>query len=146
MTALEIAEALSIDAIVPVGAPLRRQFGAWAKMLKPSRASVEALVAEIPPGAVATTTLLRQILAERLGADTTCPFLTKRALLAIAADPTTTAPYWRAVMADGALLPGYPGGVAGQAERLRGEGVAVAGAGKTAKVAALGERLAVFGR
>jgi hypothetical protein len=67
--------------------------------LKPSRASVEALIEKIPCGIVMTTQFLRNALAESHNAQVTCPFLTKRALMAIAEDPETKAPFWRVVTA-----------------------------------------------
>lgn len=64
---------------------------------------------------------LRRRLAHKHGAQTACPFLTKRALMAIADDPNTTAPYWRVVRANGAMIDYSPGGAAAQAKRLKAE-------------------------
>jgi alkylated DNA nucleotide flippase Atl1 len=112
---------LSNDEIVVIPKQLEKRLGAKGRMLRPSQASVEALVARIPEGVVVTTTSLRQALAKQHRADTTCPFLTRKALLAIAHDGG--APYWRVVMGDGGLLNSFPGGCAGQARRLQREGV-----------------------
>ena len=62
------------------------------KMLKPCRLSVEALIKKIPQGMVMTTTSLRETVASRRNAQMTCPYLTRRALMAIAEDSETTAP------------------------------------------------------
>ena len=90
-------------------------------MLKPSLASVAGAVAQVSCGTVMPITELRQRLANTHGAQTTCPFLTKRALIAIAEDPNVTAPYWRIVRANGAMVEYFPGGAAAQARRLKAE-------------------------
>ena len=111
-----------------------RRFGCSGKMLKPSRTSVEALVEKIPQGMVMTTQSLREELAKRHHALVTCPFMTKRALMAIAEDPKTTAPFWRVVLANGEMIAAYPGGGAEQVRRLKNEGVMIAGRLGTYKV------------
>ncbi len=63
---------------------------------------------------------LRRRLARQHGADTACPFMTKRALMAIA-EGAATAPYWRIVKPDGAAMTYFPGGTAAQARRLKAE-------------------------
>ena len=126
------------DELVEIPKNRERQFPRARKILKPSRKSVEALVRKIPRGEIATIALLRQALADRHGAQTTCPFLTKRALLAIAKDPSAKAPYWRVVVARGEMIDAYPGGAAAQAKRLKAEGVGI----RTNKVADLPDRLA----
>jgi hypothetical protein len=82
-----VADALLRDELVEIPKNRERQFGCSGKMLKPSRKSVEALVREIPRGEIATIALVRQALGDKHGAQTTCPFLTKRALQAIAKIP-----------------------------------------------------------
>src|SRR5258707_13184720 len=94
-------------------------------MLKPSRASVEALIEKIPCGMVMTTHFLRNALAESHNAQVTCPFLTKRALMAIAEDPETKAPFRRVVTANGEMIGFYSSGGAQQARRLKKEGVMI---------------------
>ena len=103
----------------------------WLRLL---RREVEALVKKIPQGRVMTTPSLRKALAERHNAQVTCPFLTKRALMAIAEDPETTVPFWRVVMAKGEMIAAYPGGGTKQARRLKNEGVMIAGRLGTYKV------------
>ena len=85
------------------------QFGGATTMLKPSRASVEALVRKVPRGKVVTILHLRDVLANRHRAEVTCPFLTRRALLAIAEEKKPAAPLWRVVMGKGEMIGGYPG-------------------------------------
>jgi hypothetical protein len=146
MTKRSVEERLLRDSIVDIGEPLKRQFGCSGKMLNPSRATVETLVGEIPIGTVATTPLLRKELADRHDVQATCPFLTKRALMAIASDPETKAPFWRVVKGGGELMAAYPGGVRDQAERLRSEGVTITATPSTAKVSNLKDCLATFSK
>jgi alkylated DNA nucleotide flippase Atl1 len=135
-----VADALLRDELVEIPKNRERQFGCSGKMLKPSRKSVEALVRKIPRGEIATIALLRQALADKHGAQTTCPFLTKRALLAIAKDPAANAPYWRVVVARGEMIDAYPGGASAQAKRLKAEGIGI----RTNRVADLPGRLATL--
>ena len=134
MARRNVDDELRADVLVEIPKERVRQFGCSGKMLKPSRTSVQAQVEEIPRGAVITTAALRKTLAEKHHAQTTCPFLTKRALLAIAEDPESTTPFWRVVMPTGEMIPAYPGGANEQARRLRAEGVAMTGATGKLKV------------
>src|ERR1700722_5946560 len=129
-----VDDELRSDVLVDIRKEQEHRFGCSGKMLKPSRASVEALVEKIPQGMVMTTLSLRKALAERHNAQVTCPFLTKRALLAIAEDPKTAVPFWRVVMAKGELIAAYPGGAIRQARRLKNEGVTITGRLGTYKV------------
>jgi alkylated DNA nucleotide flippase Atl1 len=135
---------LRSDVLVDIPKDDERRFGCSGKMLRPSRASVEALVEQIPPGKVLTTSLVRRRLAESRNAQTTCPFLTKRALIAIAHDPDATAPWWRVVLGSGELVAAYPGGVTRQAQRLRSEGVTIDNKARKNKVMSLADRLAAL--
>jgi len=135
---------LRSDVLVDISKEDERRFGCSGKMLKPSRASVEALVEQIPPGKVLTTSLLRRRLAESRDAQMTCPFLTKRALMAIAQDPEATAPWWRVVSGSGEMIAAYPGGVTQQAMHLRSEGVIVADKARKNRVMSLTDRLAAL--
>jgi alkylated DNA nucleotide flippase Atl1 len=134
MSRRSVDDELRSDVILDIPKEQERRFGCAGKMLKPSRASVEALVKKIPQGRVMTTPSLRKALAERHNAQVTCPFLTKRALMTIAEDRKTTVPFWRVVMAKGEMIAAYPGGGTKQARRLKHEGVMIAGRVGTYKV------------
>ena len=121
MARRDVTEALSKDVLVDTSPDQARRFGVSGKMLKPSRATIAAAVSRVPQGTVMPITELRQKLANEHGAQTTCPFLTKRALIAIAEDASATTPYWRIVRANGAMIDYFPGGAAAQAKRLRAE-------------------------
>jgi alkylated DNA nucleotide flippase Atl1 len=116
---------LQIDVIVDIPKDQERRLGCAGKMLKPSRASVEALVKKVPRGKVITTPLLRKSLAASHDAQVTCPFLTKQALAAIAEDAESKAPFWRVVAENGEMIRYYPGGGTEQARRLKDESVMI---------------------
>ena len=120
-----VDEELRKDVIVDIPKDQQRRFGCSGRMLKPSQASVKAFVEKVPRGQVITTSFLRNALAASHNAHVTCPFLTKRALMAIAEDTETKAPFWRVVAADGKMTGFYPGGGIEQAKRLKNEGVMI---------------------
>ena len=121
MAKRDVTEELRDDVLVDIPSDQQRRFGTGGKMLKPSLASVAHAVSQVPRGTVMPITELRQRLADTRGAQTTCPFLTRRALMAIAEDPNATAPYWRVVRANGVMIEYFPGGAAAQARRLEAE-------------------------
>lgn len=121
MARRDVTEELKRDVLVDITRDQERRLGTGGKMLKPSRATVEAALATVPRGATMTITELRQRLARQHGADTACPFMTKRALMAIAEDAAVTAPYWRVTKPDGAAMSYFPGGATAQTRRLRAE-------------------------
>jgi alkylated DNA nucleotide flippase Atl1 len=121
MAKRDVSEELRNDVLVDIPPDQERRFGISGKMLQPSLASVADAVSQVPRGTVMPITELRQRLADGHGAQTTCPFLTKRALMAIAEDPNGTTPYWRIVRANGAMIDYLPGGAAAQARRLKAE-------------------------
>lgn len=117
----DVTDELRRDVLVDITKDQERRLGTGGKMLLPSRKTVEAALAKIPRGATVTITELRARIAKQHRADTACPFMTKRALLAIAEDASPTAPYWRVTKPDGAAMTYFPGGATAQMRRLRGE-------------------------
>ena len=102
---------------------LSPQFPAGA-MLIASPLTVAEAVEQVPAGRVITMGGLRAQLAERYGAEYTCP-LTTGIFLRIAAEAAVEegdggrqTPYWRVVRDDGRLLDKLPGGAAAQAKLL----------------------------
>ena len=125
--------ALQEDLIVDIPPERVKFFGTTGKMLLPSVATVEALIAQIPASRLLTTTQLRQKLTTQFNVQGTCPVTTRKALKAIAQAASSTAPSWRVINQDGGLLSVFPGGKTAQAARLQAEGLEVE-AGKTVKV------------
>jgi len=109
------------------------------EMLLPSPYDIEAVIRTVREGRLLTTSQLRETLAGKYAAKTTCPLLTGILLHIVsevaeedaAAGKKRMTPYWRVIKDDGSLNPKFPGGVERQAERLREEGHrVVAGRGK----------------
>jgi len=87
----------------------------------------DQLMKQVPEGRIITQDRLRQVLAKRYDADTTCP-TTAGIFTRLAAeanderrgiDPT---PWWRTLKRGGELNPKYPGGVERQRALLEAEG------------------------
>jgi alkylated DNA nucleotide flippase Atl1 len=144
MTRRNVDEDLRSDVLVDIPKHLETRLGGSGKMLKPSRASIEALVEKVPRGRVLTVALLRKVLAESRNAQLTCPFLTKRALMAIAEDAEAKAPFWRVVMASGEMIAAYPGGQQAQAKRLRSDGLTITSKAGKSRIANLRQSLATL--
>ena len=135
---------LSEDTIVEISESLERFFGKSGKMLKPSRATIEALIQKIPADKVITISLLREELARQFGVAVTCPSDTKQALKAIAADADCTVSYWHVLKSDGELISYFPDGVKGHAAHLEQEGFTIDTEEKIPKVKGYKQRLAQF--
>lgn len=128
----------NLPKLVDVPPNMQKRFGNGV-MLIPSPREVEKFVRTVRKGRLATISQVREALARKYAADTTCPLVTG-IFLHIAAEvaeedaaagKAKVTPYWRVVRDDGSLNPKLPGGVERQAERLRDEGHRiVAGIGK----------------
>ncbi|HEX5323026.1 MAG TPA: MGMT family protein [Capsulimonadaceae bacterium] len=131
------------DMIFDISPEREKFFGGPGKMLLPCAATVEKLLGEIPEKTLITTELLQKTLAERAGADVTCPVATRHALQAIAKAGSDVG-YWRVVKKNGDLVAYYPGGRERQAKILADEGFAIDSHGKIPRVAGLKDHLTRF--
>ncbi|MCL1897414.1 MAG: MGMT family protein [Micrococcales bacterium] len=104
-------------------------------MLVAPAADYDELMKQVPNGRVITQDRLRQILAKRYNAETTCP-TTCGIFTRVAAeaheerggvDPT---PWWRTLKRSGELNPKYPGGLERQKALLEAEGHQIVERGK----------------
>ncbi len=129
------------DAIVDIPKDRLSFFGGPGKMLLPGPATVAALLEKVPAGKLVTTNLLCQKLAQQYNVQGTCPVTTQKALHAVAHDQSNEVAYWRVIKANGGLMTRFPGGAAGQAERLSKEGLALDRKGKAPKVTNVRESL-----
>ncbi|MFN8573642.1 MAG: hypothetical protein U0132_16425 [Gemmatimonadaceae bacterium] len=108
----------------------RVESDARGRMLIPTPMLVAEEVKKIRRGKLATPEMIRHRLAERFGADFTCPMTTGIFLNIVAAASDeiegeggrTLAPWWRIVEPDGTLNPKRPPGSDRHAALLRGEG------------------------
>lgn len=124
------------DEIVALSPDRQKSFGGARTMLLPSPGTVAQQLRKVPPGKVVTMEVLRRELAEVHGADTVCPFQTKQALRAIAAQPDGV-PHWRLVASNGELLKYLPGGIERQAAKLKEEHVPLQASASGQKVKSL---------
>jgi hypothetical protein len=115
--------------VVDIPAAWRRN-AASGSMLIPSPRQVDAVIRGVRKGRVITVSQIRETLAAQHLTDMACP-LTTGIFIRIAAEAADenardgrlrVTPYWRVVKDDGSLNPKFPGGVIGQAEKLRAEG------------------------
>jgi hypothetical protein len=115
--------------VVAIPPRMQKRFGTGT-ILVPHPREVDDFIRTVRKGSVTTTSRIREFLASKHLADTTCP-LTTGIFVRIAAEAaeedardgkTRVTPYWRVLKDDGSLNPKFPGGVEQQAKRLRAEG------------------------
>jgi hypothetical protein len=108
-------------------------------ILVPTPLMADAEIRTVREGKLMTHGQLRQRLAQREKADSTCPMtlgIFLRIISEVAEEDRREGkkritPYWRVVKDDGSLNPKFPGGVEAQATLLRAEGHTIApGKGK----------------
>ena len=111
-------------------------------LLIPHPTDVEAVARTVKKGKLLTTDQIRKHLAQKFGAETTCPLCTgifmrlisEAAEEAIAEGKTKITPYWRVLKSDGSLNEKYPGGFAAHKEKLIAEGHKISGTLKKPRV------------
>jgi hypothetical protein len=115
--------------VVDITPKMAKRFGT-GKMLIATPLLVDNLVRQVTNGKLVTIGQIRERLARDFRVDSTCP-LTTGIFLRIAAETAEEdlragrkeiTPYWRVVRDNGSLNERFPGGVEGQAERLKEEG------------------------
>lgn len=97
-----------------------------SKMFMAPPCYYDEIMKKVPEGKLLTVPIMRKYLAEKNGADFTCP-LTAGIFVNIAAwasfqRETSKTPYWRTLKTGGELNPKYPGGIELQKEKLESEG------------------------
>ena len=125
---------MQADLIVDIPAERVKFFGTTGKMLLPCPATVAALIEQIPTDQLMTTDRLLQQLTAQFDVQGTCPVTTKKAIKALANDPSQKVAYWRVVNKNGGLFANYPGGVEGHAAHLRAAGFTIETSAKSPKV------------
>lgn len=126
----------------PIPPRMERKWGPGT-MVVPNGVEVEAMVARIPEGALATSLEVAQAIAIKHGTTIACPATTSiyMWILAHASEespsPAGEIPFWRALKVDGELNENYPGGIERQRAMLEAEGHAVTQKGRRFFVADL---------
>ena len=122
-----------------------RRYGG-ASMLIAAPMQYNEVMAHIPKGKFTTVDRIRARLAERAGADFTCPLtagiFTNLCARASAEREDDKIPYWRTLKAKGELNDKYPDGIEGQRLLLEMEGHTVLRKGKRAFVEGYEAKLA----
>jgi alkylated DNA nucleotide flippase Atl1 len=114
-----------------------KRFGP-GKMLIPTPMMVDEVIRGVRRGKLITTGTIRKMLAEKMGADVTCPLCTgifvrisaEASEEDRAAGKAKVTPYWRVITDKGELNEKFPGGAAAAARKLREEGHRVVAKGK----------------
>jgi alkylated DNA nucleotide flippase Atl1 len=132
------------DTIVDISPERERFFGCSGRMLKPSLATVEALVEQVPTGQLITTDALRAELARRFRVEVTCPSDTQKALRALASNASGRTAFWRVVKKTGEFMSIFPGGIQAQMVRLQAEGLEVDTTRKAPRVKNLADHVFEF--
>ena len=106
-----------------------------ARMLIAPPLAYDALMKTVPHGRITTTDRLRGRLADRHGADFTCPltcgiFVNVAAHASVERGGEDETPWWRTLKKDGELNEKYPEGIDGQKLRLEMEGHEIIQKGK----------------
>ena len=129
-------------AVFEMGERDAKRFGP-GKMLIPTPMMVDEVIRGVRRGKLITTGTIRKMLAEKMGADVTCPLCTgiflrisaETAEEDRAAGKARVTPYWRVVTDKGEINEKFPGGAAAAARKLREEGHRVTAKGKKMVVA-----------
>lgn len=124
----------SENAIVDIPKTMEKYFGCSGKMLKPSPASVAALVVLIPKKQVITLDALCKKLAKQFKTEVACPATTEKSLCVAAQESianNTPLPYWRVLKRHGELIRKFPNGIDGHAALLLKEGHQIISTGKS---------------
>ena len=134
--------------VVEIDGRMSQRWGEGTVVI-PAPREVDALMRTVPEGKLTTINALREVLAARHDATIACPITTgifARIAAEVAAEEEASGrvdvtPFWRTLKSGGELNPKYPGGCAGQRERLEAEGHAVVERGQRMFVADYEERL-----
>jgi hypothetical protein len=147
----KLADSRGLPRVCPIDAAKSKRWGTGTFVI-PAPMEVDQLMRQVPRGRVTTIDELRKVLARRHGATIACPLTTgifswiaaQAAAQAESEGKTKTTPFWRTLKSNGELNPKYPGGTAGLAQRLSGEGHKILQKGKRFFVEGFKEHLATF--
>lgn len=133
----KLADDKDLPKVVKLEGDMVRRFGG-ATLVIPAPREVDALMRQVPRGALTTIDELRSAVARKHKAESGCPITTGifSWIAAHAADEasregkTDITPYWRILKARGEVNPKYPGGIEALTALLQAEGYQVFQKGK----------------
>jgi len=148
----KLADDKDLPKVIRITGKMTKRWGKGTCVI-PAPREVDALMRKVRKGKLTTINELRRVLAERHRASMGCPITTgifARIAAGAAAEDAAAGkkritPYWRTLKTGGEINPKYPGGVAGQAERLRAEGHTITRRGQRAFVADYESKLKITG-
>jgi hypothetical protein len=125
----KLADDKDFPKVVEITGKMSTRWGTGTVVI-PAPREVDEIMRSVPRGRLTTINQIRAQLAKRHGASIGCPITTgifagiaARAAGEDAAEgKKDITPYWRTLKVGGVLNEKYPGGVEGQAEKLRAEG------------------------
>jgi alkylated DNA nucleotide flippase Atl1 len=125
----KLADDKDFPKVVEITGKMSTRWGTGTVVI-PAPREVDEIMRSVPRGRLTTINQIRAQLAKRHGASIGCPITTgifagiaARAAGEDAAEgKKAITPYWRTLKVGGVLNEKYPGGVEGQAEKLRAEG------------------------
>lgn len=125
----KLADDKDLPRVIRLDAKAAARWGGRTMVISRPR-DVDALIRKIRKGKTATINQLRSQLATAHGTETACPITTgifswiaaHAAMEDEAGGRKRVTPWWRVLKEGGKLNPKYPGGIEGQARRLRAEG------------------------
>lgn len=102
-----------------------KRYGGTQMLIAPPL-EYDEIMAQVPEGKIITVRQIREYLADKHGAEFTCP-MTAGIFISLAAQAScerddNRIPFWRTLKSDGELNPKYPGGIEYQKEMLSKEG------------------------
>lgn len=109
------------DKIETIPKTMEKFFGCSGKMVKPSSATVKAVLQKIHKGKLVTLNQLREKLAKDFAVQTACPASTIKALQVLTKEEKPIC-YWRVIKQTGELIAKFPDGEKGHALLLEREG------------------------
>ena len=125
----KLHESKGLPKVVEITESMSTRWGTGTVVI-PAPVEVDEVMRRVPTGKLVTINQIREYLARKHGATIGCPITTgifchiaaRAAEEEEARGEKDVTPYWRTLKVGGALNEKYPGGVKGQAERLRAEG------------------------
>ena len=119
----------NLPRVVEVNEKMSKKWGEGTVVI-PSPVEVDALMKSVPKGSLITINQIREYMAKKYNASFGCPITTgifagmaaRAAEEDIAEGKKSVTPYWRTLKGKGELNVKYPGGLDGQAKKLKAEG------------------------
>ncbi len=133
----KLSQSKGLPTVQKVTGKMTKRWGTGTFVI-PAPMEVDEVMRMVRKGKLTTINEIRAVLAEKHGANFTCPITTgifawiaaNAAAEAVAEGRKRVTPWWRTLKTGGELNPKYPGGIEAQREHLEAEGHTVVKKGK----------------